>query len=62
MSLKNARKKNNLTQQEIAEKLGTSRVTVSRWECGTINPKLTTIKKLSKIYNCTTDELINEEN
>ncbi len=59
MSLKDIRKKNKLTQEEVAQKLGTSRVTVSRWECGVINPKITTIKKLSKLYNCTADELIN---
>ena len=59
MSLKNERKRNKLTQKEVAEKLGTSRVTVSRWECGVINPKLKTIKKLAKLYNCTADELIN---
>ncbi len=59
MSLKDARKKNKLTQKEVAQKIGTSRVTVSRWECGVINPKLKNIKKLSKLYNCTADELIN---
>lgn len=38
MSFKEARKKNNLTQKELAQKLGTTRVTVARWECGINNP------------------------
>ena len=59
MSFKEARRKRNLTQKEVAERLGTSRVTVARWECGFNNPKLATVKKLAKLYDCTTDELIN---
>ena len=61
MSFREARKKRNLTQKEVAEKLGTSRVTVARWECGINNPKLNTIRKLAKLYDCTTDELINKK-
>ncbi len=59
MSFKEARKKRNLTQREVAKELGTSRVTVARWECGVNNPKLDTVRKLAKLYDCTTDELIN---
>lgn len=59
MSFKEARKRRNLTQKEVAQKLDTSRVTVARWECGINNPKLETVKKLAKLYDCTTDELIN---
>lgn len=61
MSFREARKKRHLTQKEVAEKLGTSRVTVARWECGVNNPKLNTIRKLAKLYNCTTDELISTQ-
>ncbi len=59
MSFREIRKKRNLTQKEVAQKLGTSRVTVARWECGANNPKLNTIKKLAELYKCTADELIN---
>ena len=59
MSFKEARKKRKLTQKEVAKELGTSRVTVARWECGVNNPKLNTVKKLAELYDCTTDELIN---
>ena len=59
MGFREARKRRNLTQKEVAEKLGTSRVTVARWECGFTNPKLPTIRQLARLYECTTDELIN---
>ena len=58
MSFREARKKRKLTQQEVAQELGTSRVTVARWECGINNPKLDTVRKLAELYDCTTDELI----
>ena len=60
MSFKEARIKRNLTQKEVAETLGTSRVTVARWECGANNPRLDTVRELAKLYDCTTDELINQ--
>ena len=60
MSFREARRKRKLTQKEVAEKLGTSRVTVARWECGFNNPKLSTVRELAKLYNCTADELINQ--
>ncbi len=60
MGFKEARKRRNLTQKEVAEKLGTSRVTVARWECGASNPRLSTVRKLARLYSCTADELINQ--
>lgn len=60
MSFKEARIKRMLTQKDVAEILGTSRVTVARWECGVNNPRLDTVRELSRLYNCTTDELINQ--
>lgn len=58
MSFREARRKRKLTQKQVAQKLGTTRVTVARWECGINNPKLDNIKKLARLYGCTTDELI----
>ena len=60
MSFKEARIKRNLTQKEVAETLGTSRVTVARWECGVNNPRLDTVRELAKLYDCTADELISQ--
>lgn len=59
MSFREARKKRHFTQREVAHELGTTRVTVARWECGVTTPKLKTLIQLAKLYECTADELIN---
>lgn len=56
--LKELRKRNNLTQQELADKVGTNRVNVTKWETGRTEPTLENIVKLSKILDTTTDELL----
>lgn len=45
------RKANNLTQNELAEKLSYSDNMVSRWERGEITPSLETLQKISDFYN-----------
>lgn len=56
--LKELRKRNNLTQQELADKVGTNRVNVTKWETGRTEPTLENIVKLAKILDTTTDELL----
>lgn len=53
-----ARKKVGLSQETVAEKLGVSRQTVSKWETDESIPDIYQSKKLAKIYNLTLDELI----
>ena len=52
------RKKNNWSQEELAEKLNVSRQTISKWESNKAIPELDKLVKLSEIYNITLDELI----
>lgn len=56
-SLAGARKKSGLSQEEVAEKLGVSRQTVSKWEQGETVPDIYQTKKLASIYRMTLDEL-----
>ena len=42
------RKKNNITQEELAERVGVSRQTISKWELGETSPDLRQSKELSK--------------
>ncbi len=53
-----ARKKVGLSQETVAEKLGVSRQTVSKWETDETVPDIYQAKKLAKLYNLTLDELI----
>ena len=55
--LKAARNEANFTQEEIAEKLGVSRQTISNWENSKSYPDIISVIKLSDIYSITLDAL-----
>lgn len=57
-SLFHARKKCGLSQEDVAEKLGVSRQTVSKWETDETLPDIRQSKKMSVLYNMSLDELI----
>lgn len=55
------RKKQNITQEELAEKIGVTRQTISKWELGETHPDISQAKKLSMIFNISLDELVNND-
>ena len=57
-SLNDARKNSGLTQEEVAERLGVSRQTISKWELDETLPDIRQAKKLAVLYGLTMDELI----
>lgn len=57
-SLAQARKKAGLTQEAVAEKLGVSRQTISKWETDETLPDIRQSKKLADLYQVTLDELV----
>lgn len=57
-SLASARKKSGYSQEELAEKLGISRQSVSKWELDETIPDIFQVKKMAKIFNLKIDELI----
>ncbi|KAA8664192.1 helix-turn-helix transcriptional regulator [Clostridium sp. HV4-5-A1G] len=57
-SLFHARKKCGLSQEDVAEKLGVSRQTVSKWETNETLPDIRQSKKMAVLYNMSLDELI----
>lgn len=62
-NIRSYRKKNNLSQDELAEKIGVSRQSVSFWETGQTQPTIDNIIALSRIFNISSDELLgNTEN
>ena len=52
------RKKAGLSQEVVAEKLGVSRQTISKWETDETVPDIYQSKRLAKLYNLSLDELI----
>ena len=59
--LKILRKGNNLTQEELAEKLNVSRQAITKWESGDGTPDIENLKQVSVLFNTTIDELVKEE-
>ena len=57
-SLYQARKKSGLSQENVAEKLGVSRQTISKWETDETLPDIRQSKGLATLYHVTLDELI----
>lgn len=55
------RKKNGMSQEELAEKMNVSRQAVSKWEGAQSVPDLNRILALSRIFSVTTDYLLNDE-
>ena len=58
-NLKSLRKKNQYTQEEIAEKINVSRQSVAKWENGESNPEIESCIKLANLYNVKLDDLVN---
>ena len=54
------RKKNNLSQEQLADKLGVSRQAVSKWESASSVPDMEKMMQLCKILNCTLEELVDD--
>ena len=55
------RKKNNLSQEELAEKIGISRQAVSKWERAEASPDTDNLILLAKLYGVTLDDLLKSE-
>ena len=51
------RKKLGLSQEQLAEKIGVSRQTISKWELGETSPDIKQAQMLSQIFNVSLDEL-----
>ena len=55
------RRKNNLSQEELAEKIGVSRQAVSKWERAEASPDTDNLILLAKLYGVSLDELLNSD-
>lgn len=55
------RRKNGLSQEQLAERIGISRQAISKWEGGLSTPELDKLKALSECFQITIDELTNDK-
>lgn len=59
-NLKKFRLQKNYTQQQVADILGVSTHTISRWECNTTLPDVTILPEIAKLYCVSIDDLYKE--
>lgn len=55
------RKENNLTQNQLAEKINISRQSISKWENDHGYPDIANLIKISELYNLSLDELLKND-
>ena len=56
--LKKLRQDNNMTQDELAKKIDTSRSNIANYENGKNMPSVDILEKIAKLFDCTTDYLL----
>ena len=59
--IKEIRKKNNLTQKQLADKYGVTYQAVSKWENGINLPEVTLIRQMSKDFNISVEDILDGE-
>ena len=55
------RKKENLSQEQLAEKMNVTRQTISKWELDETTPDIKQAKELSKIFKVSLDDLTDND-
>ena len=52
------RKQKHMSQEQLAEKIGVARQTISKWELGETSPDIEQSKKIAQIFHVSLDELV----
>ena len=60
-NLRKIRKENNLSQEDLAEKLGVSRQAISKWESASAYPEMDKIIALCDLFNLNIDDLLHKD-
>lgn len=61
LKIKEYREELQLTQKELAEKIGSSQRNVSNWESGASEPDCETIMKIAEIFDISIDQLFGKD-
>lgn len=59
--IKKYRENQRMTQAEVAEALGIKSATVSKYESGTLEPNIESLKRLAELFEVSIDELLKED-
>lgn len=59
-NIKRLRESVNLTQNELADKLGVARTTVTQWENGWSKPRMGMVEKLAAVFHVSTSDIVAE--
>ncbi len=57
-NIKKLRKDNNLSQEDLADKLGVSRQSISKWEQGDAYPEMDKLMQMAELFNVSLDNLV----
>ena len=60
-NIKQLRDRAGLTQEELADKLGVARSTVTQWENGWSNPRMGMVQKLAGVFRVTSSDIVSDE-
>lgn len=60
-NLKSIREKKGMRVKKVSDELKISRITLWQWENGKRTPSIDNLSKLSKLYDCTIDDLIDKK-
>lgn len=60
--IRETRKKNGLSQEEFAYRVGVAKQTVSSWELGTSKPNFARIKVICETFNVSANEFVEQDN
>ena len=55
------RKERNMTQEDLALRLGVSRQSISKWELGACEPDIQNLKEIAKLFSVSFDYLLNDD-
>ncbi|MDD6656314.1 MAG: helix-turn-helix transcriptional regulator [Lachnospiraceae bacterium] len=55
------RKKNDITQEQLAEKLEVSRQSVSKWESDTTYPEMDKLLQICQMFHCSVDDMLQKD-
>ena len=59
--IKYLRKREGITQENLAKRLNLSRQAIAKWECGNAMPDIYNLKEMANLFGVTIDELLTEK-